>query len=313
MSGSGREGGVAPLKNAVLIAGPTASGKSGLALAAARRLGGVIINADSMQVYSVLRLLTARPGDQEIAAAPHHLYGHVDPATAYSAGAWLRHVAELADSGELEDRRPIFVGGTGLYFRALLGGLSEMPPIEPAIRQHWRDRLAEEGPRTLHAELARADPEGAERLNPADGPRIVRALEVLESTGRTIGQWRTRAGEPLVDAASAELIVLDPDRGALEARIRARFNAMVRDGALDEVRTLLDLELDPALPAMKAIGVAELVAVLEGRAALADSIERSAVATRQYAKRQATWFRNQMGPEWQRFDTVEGAAGALYR
>ena len=157
------------------------------------------------------------------------------------------------------------------------------------------------------------DPEAAERLNPADGPRIVRALEVLESTGRTIGQWRTRAGEPLVDAASAELIVLDPDRGALEARIRARFNAMVRDGALDEVRTLLDLKLDPALPAMKAIGVAELVAVLEGRAALADSIERSAVATRQYAKRQATWFRNQMGPEWQRFDTVEGAAGALYR
>lgn len=312
MSGSGKEGGTGPLGNAVLIAGPTASGKSTLALEAARRSGGAIVNADSMQVYGVLRVLTARPGEDELQAAPHHLYGHVHPSISYSTGAWLRDAAALASSGALEGRRPIFVGGTGLYFRALTGGIAEMPPIDPDLRERWRGALAELGPQDLHRQLLERDPEAAARLNPADGPRIARALEVLDQTGRPIGEWQAQRGQPLVDPASATPIVIEPDRAWLEARIRERLEAMVRQGASDEVKALLALKLDPSLPAMKAIGVAELRDVIEGGLPVSEAVDRATIATRRYAKRQATWFRNQMGPEWRRASSADAASMTLF-
>ena len=293
----GREGRV---ENAILIAGPTASGKSKLALDLAARLGGAIVNADSMQVYGVLEVLTARPGPQDLGRAPHHLYGHVSPAGAYSTGAWLRDVEGLLESGGLAGRRPIFVGGTGLYFRALTEGMSEMPQIAPHIRARWRGALLAKGAEALHEELGRRDEAAALRLNPADGQRIVRALEVFDASGRSIVEWQGRRGRPLVAQASAQRLVMEPDRDELGARIGVRFDAMLALGALDEVRALARLDLDPALPAMKAIGVRELQAAIAGELSFAEAIERAKAATRQYAKRQATWFRNQFGPEWKR-------------
>jgi tRNA dimethylallyltransferase len=285
---------------AILIAGPTASGKSALALDMARRLDGVIVNADSMQVYSVLRLLTARPGEAETRIAPHHLYGHVAPNENYSTGRWLRDVRRLAETGTFGDRIPIFVGGTGLYFRALLGGLSPMPAVPTEISERWRRTLAEQGPRELHGLLRKRDPEAALKLEPADGQRIVRALEVLEASGRSILAWRSEAPEALVDPAGAEMILLEPDRKLLVERIERRFDRMIEEGAGREVEALLALDLDPSLPAMKAIGVREIAAALGGRIGMEEAIERAKAATRQYAKRQATWFRHQMGPEWRR-------------
>jgi tRNA dimethylallyltransferase len=245
------------IENAILIAGPTASGKSRAALRMARRVAGTIVNADSMQVYSLPRLLTARPDDTEMALAPHRLYGHVDPAAGYSTGQWLRDVRKLVEAGDFRHSLPIFAGGTGLYFRALLEGLSPMPRIPDAIRRKWRERLASEGAERLHSILSERDRETADRLRPADGQRIVRALEVHDASGRSILSWQEERGRPLVDAASARLLVLAPDRKRLAERIDRRFDAMIAGGALEEVRTLLKLGLDPALPAMKAIGVAE--------------------------------------------------------
>lgn len=292
-----REG---PLKNATLIAGPTASGKSALALEEARRTGAVVVNADSMQVYGVLNVLTARPGPDELARAPHRLYGHVSPTVAYSTGAWLEDVRRLVGMEELRDRPLVFVGGTGLYFRALLEGLSAMPQIPPQIRDSWRRRLAAEGAPALHAELARLDPAAAARLRPSDGQRVARALEVRQASGRSILEWQSNRGRPLVDGANARLLVIEPERAALVARIERRFDAMVAAGALDEVRAMQALDLDPDLPAAKAIGVRELQAALEGTMALGEAITRAKVATRQYARRQSTWFRNQFGADWRR-------------
>ncbi|MDP3898363.1 MAG: tRNA (adenosine(37)-N6)-dimethylallyltransferase MiaA [Mesorhizobium sp.] len=308
MKGSGqKDRGSAPLKHAVLIAGPTASGKSALALDLARRTGGVIINADSMQVYATLSVLTARPRGAETAQAPHFLYGHVQPSQAYSTGAWFRDAAELLASGRLDGRRAIFVGGTGLYFRALLGGLSDMPEIPAAIRDRWRYKLMEEGPEKLHRLLMREDPDVAMRLRASDGQRIARALEVLETSGRSIAAWQAETGTPLVDPATAERHVIEPDRAALHARIEARFDRMVGQGALDEVAAILALRLDAALPAMKAIGVPELADAIAGRTSLEDAIARAKASTRQYAKRQSTWFRNQLGPEWRRIPAPSDA------
>lgn len=300
MDDSGGARGPAPLDDAVLIAGPTASGKSALALDLARRTGGVIVNADSMQVYDVLRVVTARPGPEDLAQAPHLLYGHVHPGTAYSTGEWLRDVARMIADGRLEGRRAIFVGGTGLYFRALLGGLSDMPDVPDEIRARWRRRLTEEGAPALHRMLAARDPDTAASLRPGDGQRIARALEVLDASGRPIRHWQGRQTPPLVDPATATRLVLDVDRALLHARINARFARMAEDGALEEVARLVALELDPAVPAMKAIGVPELAAHLSGTLALDQAIERAQAATRQYAKRQMTWFRNQLGEEWRR-------------
>jgi tRNA dimethylallyltransferase len=262
--------------------------------------GGVIINADSMQVYSVLRVLTARPGKEELSRAPHHLYGHVHPSIAYSTGAWLRDVEALVESGELAGRTAIFVGGTGLYFRALLGGLAEMPAIPKNVRDRWRHELSEQGADGLHAVLTRGDPQAAMRIRPTDGQRIVRALEILEVTGRPISELQAEGGRPLVEPDSADCYLMEPDRPFVHARINERFDRMLAEGALDEVKQLMHMNLDPSLPAMKAIGVRELQAAMAGEIGMAEAIERAKAATRQYAKRQATWFRHQLGPNWKR-------------
>lgn len=293
-----------PLKNAVLIAGPTASGKSALALKIAQETGGAIVNADSMQVYAVLRLLTARPDDADLAAAPHLLYGHVDPREDYSTGRWAREVEALRRDGAAGRRRLIFVGGTGLYFRALTDGLSAMPDVPPAIRRHWREALAELGPQALHRMLAERDREAAAAIRATDGQRIVRALEVEEASGKPISWWQGRRGTPIVDAASATRLVLVPDRQELASRIDMRFDQMVARGALDEARALAALGLDPAMPAMKAIGVRELLAADRGEIDPAVAVELAKTATRRYAKRQSTWFRTQVDSGWQRISAA---------
>lgn len=307
------------MKNAILIAGPTASGKSALALDLAERQGGIIVNTDSMQGYSVLDVLTARPGSTDLARAPHHLYGHVHPSVAYSTGAWLRDVTKLIEDGLLAERpvgtfveRPvIFVGGTGLYFRALAEGISDMPGIPTAIRDRWRYELKEQGAERLHRILMREDSAVGMQLRPTDGQRIVRALEVLDASGRSIAEWQAARGRPLIDRSSARFLVIEPDRAELVGRIETRFDRMLDVGALDEVRELLALNLDPDLPAMKAIGVRELQAAMAGQSSFPEAIERAKIATRQYAKRQATWFRHQLGPEWRRLHVAGGAMPAI--
>lgn len=256
-----------------------------------------------MQVYDVLDVLTARPPAADLARVPHHLYGHVDPRAAYSTGLWMedaaRKIADIRARGAL----PIVVGGTGLYFQALTGGLSDMPEIPRDIRQTLRDRLEAEGVAPLHAELGRLDPDMAARLGSSDRQRIVRALEVITSTGRSISAYQELKRPAVVDADRTRRIVLVPDRQLLHARINARFEKMVELGALDEVKRLLALEISPLNPAMKAIGVAPLSAFLAGRMTMERAIERASAATRQYAKRQLTWFRNQLGPEWERIQS----------
>jgi tRNA dimethylallyltransferase len=300
MEHSGEQAGEGRVKNAILIAGPTASGKSALALDLAERKGGVIVNTDSMQGYSVLDVLTARPVAADLARAPHFLYGHVHPATAYSTGAWLRDVMKLIDDGTLSGRPGIFVGGTGLYFRAWAEGISEMPDIPQRVRDRWRYELKEQGAVKLHGLLLREDSATAMTLKPTDSQRIVRALEVLDASGRSIREWQAERGQPLIDRETARFFVIEPDRTALVGRIEKRFDQMLDKGALDEVKRLSALGLDPELPAMKAIGVRELHAAMAGEIGFPEAIERAKIATRQYSKRQTTWFRHQLGSEWLR-------------
>ncbi|MCR0982303.1 tRNA (adenosine(37)-N6)-dimethylallyltransferase MiaA [Roseomonas populi] len=278
---------------AVLIAGPTASGKSALALGLARRLGGVVINADSMQVYRELRVLTARPSPEEEARAPHALYG-VHPAASAASVAWWREAA-LA---EMERARaagllPILCGGTGLYFRSLTVGLSEMPAIPDWAREEARNLLAEEGPAALHARLLAADPDSAARLRPSDSQRLARAWEVWRATGRGIAAWQAQAPATGPAPYAFRAVLIDPPRDMLRAAISNRWAAMLRAGAMEEVRALRALGLDPALPAMRAHGVPELSAVLDGRLSLEEAGRRATLAIGQYTKRQATWFRHQ--------------------
>ena len=284
----------------ILIAGPTASGKSALALRLARETSGLIVNTDSMQVYDTLNLLTARPGPDDLEAAPHYLYGHVSPSIAYSTGRWLTDVEEVLNRSELFEKTMIFVGGTGLYFRALLGGLSAMPDIRADIRMHWRRQDAELGAEQLHAILTKKDPLAASTLRPTDSQRIVRALEVVDTSGRSIIEWQKATGRSLIDAEAARKIVIDPDRKWLGARIASRFEAMMKTGAIDEVKSLLSLGLPRELPAMRAIGVREIAEVLANRLGAEAAAELATIATRQYAKRQMTWFRNQLGDDWER-------------
>ncbi|TGT58897.1 tRNA (adenosine(37)-N6)-dimethylallyltransferase MiaA [Mesorhizobium sp. M00.F.Ca.ET.170.01.1.1] len=303
---SGKQADEGRVKNAILIAGPTASGKSALALDLAERNSGVIVNADSMQVYSVLDVLTARPSTTEMARVPHLLYGHVHPSSAYSTGAWLRDVSKLIADGVLSGQPVIFAGGTGLYFRGLCEAISDMPDIPPSVRERWRSKLKEQGAEQLHRVLMREDPAVATQLKPTDSQRIVRALEVLDASGRSILEWQAGRGQPLIDRDSARLLMIEPDRAELVARIDARFDQMLDKGALDEVRQLMALDLDPDLPAMKAIGVRELQAAMAGHISYPEAIERAKIATRQYAKRQMTWFRHQLGAEWQRLRAGDG-------
>ncbi|AHK44815.1 MULTISPECIES: tRNA (adenosine(37)-N6)-dimethylallyltransferase MiaA [Ensifer] len=294
--------------DAILITGPTASGKSALAVELARRHDGVVINADSMQVYDTLRVLTARPDEADMGGVEHRLYGHMPAGQAYSTGAWLREAQALVATLRKTGRLPVFVGGTGLYFKALTGGLADMPEIPAAIRERLRERLMQEGPDGLHAELAARDPQTAETLKPGDGQRIVRALEVVEATGQSIRLYQQKSGPEIIDPQRARKLVVLPDRKVLHDRINRRFGMMLSGGAIDEVRALLALNLDPAMPVMKAIGVSQIAALLRGEIDEAEVIETGAAATRQYAKRQMTWFRNQLDDSWQR---IENAAEAI--
>ncbi|WP_116653919.1 tRNA (adenosine(37)-N6)-dimethylallyltransferase MiaA [Pelagibacterium sediminicola] len=288
-------------KRAVLIAGPTASGKTALAIEMARARGGVIVNTDSMQVYGVLDRLTARPDARELAAAPHCLFGHVDPGQRYSTGAWLTDVRELIQGGELGGRTPVFVGGTGLYFDALTKGFAEIPAIPEASIQAAEKLIQGLDATGRLALLAERDPQAAARIGVADPQRVVRALSVLYATGRPLSAFQKDNEESLLQGYELEKIVLMPERGLLRRRIAERFAAMMERGAVEEVRALLALDLDPSLPAMKAIGVNEIVAMLAGEISREEAIERAVTATRQYAKRQSTWFRNRMG-DWRFVD-----------
>jgi tRNA dimethylallyltransferase len=294
---------------AILIAGPTASGKSALALALAEKLGGVIVNADSMQVYRDLRTMTARPSVAEEARVPHRLYGHVDAAENYSVGRWLTDAEAALAEVSREGRLPIVVGGTGLYFKALTQGLSAVPSIPADLRAAMRARLATEGPEALHAELAARDPASAERIRPPDGVRIVRALEVLAATGRSLTDWHRVGMQPVLAPATTTRIFLDVPRAELSARIETRFDAMLASGALDEVRALAARGLDPLLPAMKAHGVPWLIRHLRGEIALGEAADGGKADTRRYTKRQATWFRHQL-PDWN-WATPEAVAADL--
>lgn len=286
--------------DAVLITGPTASGKSALALELADRHNGVVVNADSMQVYDTLHVLTARPSVLEMSGIDHRLYGHVSALKAYSTGQWLRacteEIALIRDCGKM----PVVVGGTGLYFKALTGGLSAMPDIPDHIREDLRNLLEVEGSQAMHRRLDLVDPEMAARLNPSDGQRIVRALEIQHASGRSILHFMQQSGAAVIDPASARKIIVLPDRAVLHERINRRFEMMLERGALEEVRALVALELAPDLPAMKAIGVRQIMEFLAGRMPRDTVIAEGAAATRQYAKRQMTWFRNQMDESWQR-------------
>ncbi len=296
--------------------GPTASGKSALALALAERIGGEIVNADSMQVYRDFRVLTARPTIEEEAQAPHHLYGRVDAAERYSTGRWLTDALTAIADVRARDKTPILVGGTGLYFKALTQGLAEMPSVDPDLRAALTQRAASEGAPTLHAELATLDPQTAARLEPNDAPRIIRALEVLETTGESITSFQANT-RPALAAHEWRGLALTPDREALYAAINTRFERMLEQGALDEVRAFAARNLDPTLPATKAHGAPALGAYLRGEISLAAATEIGQRDTRRYAKRQFTWIANQM-PDWPRIsdaplDRRVAAARALLR
>jgi tRNA dimethylallyltransferase len=281
-------------KQAVLIAGPTASGKSALALALAEKLGGAVVNADSMQVYRDLRIITARPSPGEEARAPHFLYGHVDAGDIYSTGRWLSDIGETLARLKAEGRLPIIVGGTGLYFKALTEGIAAVPPIPADIRAGVRARLESDGVEPLYAELIERDPITAARLMPLDRARIARALEVMLATGRSLSDWHKEGLKPLLDPAHTAKIFIATERKDLVARIETRFAAMLETGALDEVRALAARQLNPLLPAMKAHGVPWLIRHLKGELSLGEAAAGSVMDTRRYAKRQHTWFRGQM-------------------
>jgi tRNA dimethylallyltransferase len=280
--------------DAILLAGPTTSGKSALALALAEKHRGTIINADSMQVYRDLRIITARPSPADEARVPHLLYGHVDAAENYSVGRWCVDArAAIADTQQA-GRLPILVGGNGLYFTALIQGLAAVPPVPADVRASVRARLTAEGVAPLYADLQQRDPATAQRLMPGDRSRIARALEVVLATGRSLTDWHNEGMPPSIDTARTLKLFLDVERAELARRINARFDDMLESGALDEVSALARRALDPALPAMKAHGVPWLIRQLKGEIARDEAAEGGKRDTRRYTKRQATWFRNQL-------------------
>lgn len=274
----------------VLLAGPTASGKSALAMEIAARDGRMIVNADALQVYDGWRVLTARPTPEEEAALPHALYGHVGRAESYSTGRWLREVVPLLA------RPVVIVGGTGLNFTALTEGLADIPPIAPAVRAEADARVAAEGFAGLLAEL---DAATAARIDRQNGARIQRAWEVLRSTGRGLAVWQDETPAPALPIDRAEALVLRPEVGWLDARIARRFAAMLAAGALEEARAALP-DWQPRLPSSRAIGAPELIGYLQGKTTLSEATEAAILASRRYAKRQRTWFRSRMG-DWRSF------------
>ena len=296
---------------ALLIAGPTASGKSAVALKLAKRFEATIVNADAMQVYADLRTLTARPSEAEERLAPHRLFGDVDGAENFSAGRWLARAREiLAEAGESAPL--IFVGGTGLYFRALVEGLSDIPRVPEAVRAKVRSEAEGAPTPALHARLAACDPLTAARLRPSDRQRVLRALEVVVATGRPLAAFQGAREAPALPTGAWAGLFLAPERGALYARIESRFDEMLAEGALDEVKTLAARKLDPALPVMRAHGVRQLAAHLDGRLSLAEARMLAVRDSRRYAKRQFTWARHQM-PDfvWVAPEAAEAAGAAV--
>jgi tRNA dimethylallyltransferase len=294
---------------AVLIAGPTASGKSAAAIALAARLRGAIINADSMQVYRELRVLTARPSAADEARIHHHLYGNVPAAEAYSVGRWLDDVSRVMAKVQREGKLPILVGGTGLYFKALSEGLAPIPEIPVEIRSHWRERAERLGRDALNRELALRDPAMAARLGAADPQRIVRALEVIDATGVSLAEWQGGNTAPLLVSGDALRLVVAPEREPLYAAIDARFDRMMGGAALEEVRALMRLGLDAGLPAMRAHGVRELAAHLSGALSQEEAVAKAKTESRRYAKRQMTWLRRFMA-DWDWFPDADSAVAA---
>ena len=288
-------------QNALIVAGPTASGKSALAIDVAEAFGGTVINADSMQVYRELDILTARPRPEDLARAPHRLFGLMAAAEVCSAGRWralaLKEIAAAFGAGRL----PIIVGGTGMYLRSLIKGVSRVPPIPEPVRGEARARFARLGGARFHAVLAARDPEMAARLEPSDSQRLVRAWEVIEATGISLADWQRGPDARAPGRWRFLPLVLDPPRESVYAACEARFDRMIERGAIEEVRALLALGLDPGLPAMKAVGVPELARHLAGEIELDEVRVLGHRATRRYAKRQMTWFRHQLTP-WRRVE-----------
>jgi tRNA dimethylallyltransferase len=282
----------------VLIAGPTASGKSARAILLAMEHHGIVINADSMQVYGDLAILSARPNPVEEGDAPHLLFGHIGAERNYSVGQWLDDARWAMEEARRSGRTPIFVGGTGMYFKALLQGLSAIPAVPPEVRNHVRAESAGVAPEELHAKLRALDPETAAKLRPTDPQRIIRALEIFAATGQPLASFHGAREKPLLDAKKCHAIFIAPEKTELNRRIDARFDQMMRDGALEEARRLMVRGLDPALPAMRAVGVPGLLAHLHGECSLEAAVERGKRDSRQYAKRQFTFARTQL-PEFE--------------
>ncbi len=297
---------------AILIAGPTASGKSAAALALAERVGGTVINADSMQVYRELAVLTARPTDAEMQRAPHRLYGTVPAREPYSVGRFLQDAAGAFQEAEREGRVPVFIGGTGLYFKALTEGLAAVPDVPLEIRAHWRAEAERIGTPGLYRALQARDPVMAARLRPSDPQRLLRALEVIDATSVSLAEWQVADAAPLLRPEGLLKIVVAPEREALYSAIDTRFDRMIEQGVIEEVRALLALGLDPALPAMRAHGVRELATYLSGDTNLEAAVEKAKTESRRYAKRQMTWARRFM-QDWEWFPDADAAVAATTR
>ncbi len=290
----------------ILIAGATASGKSSLAMALAEEFNGVIVNADSCQVYKELSILSARPSISDMERVPHRLYGHVSGKQAYSTGAWLEDVSEVLGDIKQQGKRPVFVGGTGLYYKALLEGLSQVPDIADETRKFWRDEAERLGTPRLHEILSDKDPLMAAELKPGDTQRVIRALEVIEGTGKSLKHWQETNSQPLLSFKDVHGFVVCWERAVLYERIDRRFKEMVADEApgngLGEVRALLELGFDTSLPIMRALGVPELAGFLKGNVDLDCAVALAQQQTRRYAKRQLTWLRRNM-ISWNQLNT----------
>ncbi len=285
-------------KSVVLIAGPTASGKSGLALKIAKHIGAVIINADALQVYGKWRVLTARPSDSDLAAAPHFLYGHVDEAQDYSVGAWIKEVLNLIDN---TNKPAIIVGGTGLYFSALLNGLSDIPPIPESIRQRGNLHREQDGAAWFIEALAERDAQTLARLDRQNPMRLQRAWEVLQATGKGLAYWHARPAPPAISLEKTTPILLNWNKNDLNARIDARFDIMMKTGAIKECEAARAAGFAPGLPANRALGAKEIIAALDGKITMQEAVIKSKTLTHQFAKRQRTWFRSKM-KNWQQID-----------